>query len=836
MQPPLLVYERFNQDNRSLIADLEKHTPTPCFVTWQARLDKKGQKLLKVPDQLTNNPEQHLTLIDALLRSERVGLVINTNHDLIALDLDNVPLSDHSITNLLADYPTYVEYSPSGKPDHYRILYRVESSLKEQLTTGKLTLPRATSYSDASNIEVYIKSKNYVTLTGHAYESQPQPINLLPTTYILQQTPESNPLLALIAQHVKYVPRTEATTTLENLQDSAKHILKQVSTQVWLATVPCDESVPGVRRYCAKHHIDYYTYWLTGMMALHSLLGPVNGRAIALRWSQSDPDKFDQAAFDSTWESFAEETPIDGVTAATYLHMYNEIAFRWPVVDDKGKASIYNYENWRYFLDYIQLELSIDPLSKTLQISGPDHILYPNIFSSLEDRCRQYNVSLEAYAHRLSILATKYRIQVHPMEILRHLRVHVADAETYTSPKSLFQVWIESQPEYDPNLEPDYIAQLWGDAIHFSPPDYIYEDGSDDNTTLEYAAETEPEPSGQTMNYDSVIDKASKFGLTREYRVEVGRLWMYSLLRSCIGRYQDRGSEFMIILMGPQRTGKTTFAQNLLPPDFHHLYTEVTPMTLSSRRTASSMKDYYQQISTALVVNIDEGGFFFGYNQEFSDFAKSEVTSNIMDVRLPYGRIFTKMRRLYSLIMTTNDSELALPREGGRRYIIMHMDGLNHKLYNSIPRDRLFRQVLFELKKFNTPTPPWAPSQELLDVVNQYMPKHQKTTNLEEFLMSVYDFSPEGFAEAISLANEYTGTPNDAWNAFWVTAFQIRSMALEKGYKCSLKEVHHTLRYLCKKYNTNVPFNFVRTRIYSAEAKERNRQALYFMPVRFSRF
>jgi len=67
-------------------------------------------------------------------------------------------------------------------------------------------------------------------------------------------------------------------------------------------------------------------------MAIHALLGPINGLPVALEWSRRDPEKWDSEKFDATWTSFAHDPPIEGITAATYLHMYNEIAFNWPVL------------------------------------------------------------------------------------------------------------------------------------------------------------------------------------------------------------------------------------------------------------------------------------------------------------------------------------------------------------------------------------------------------------------------------------------------------------------------------------------------------------------------
>ncbi len=799
MSTSTLAHARFDASNTTLVNCLNELVPDPAFVTWTPikRTVKNKTKILKKPDQLTNDPTQHLTIHDALNQSDKIGLVINLSHDIIALDLDGVSLYDESIMPLLLEHPTYVEFSPSGKADHYRILYSVPKGFKHEFAHGKLILP-----TKDGNIEIYIRSQNYVTLTGITPpDTTIHPIAQLPLEYFNLHRENHTPLSRLLsadveAQRQKEVEEEANTHAPLEMSDLSRKILRQVSTKIWLDTVPCNEKDQRVLRYCHKHNIDYYTYWLTGLMAIHALLGPINGLPVALEWSRRDPEKWDSEKFDATWTSFAQDPPIEGITAATYLHMYNEIAFNWPVLDTKGRPVLTNYENWRYFLDYLQVSFAIDPLSKTLLIDAPDHILYPHMFKSPQERYRQYNVSALAYAHRLSILATQYRIQLHPTEIMTHLSAMLADVETHRAPKPLLQLWLESLPDYDPKTEPDYISQLWGDCILNTDED--------------------PKPD-------------------RETRIQIGRLWLYSLMRGLISRYKNAGAEFMIILRGPQRTGKTTFAKQLLPGIFEHLYTEVTAMTLSSRRTASSMKDYFQQISSALVVNIDEGGFFFGYNQEFSDFAKAEVTSNVLDVRLPYGRIMSKMRRLNSIILTTNDEKLALPREGSRRYMVVNMTGLDHDLYNSIPRDRLFRQALYEVNQYKEAIPPWAPPQELLDYIRGYSADHQKTTNLEELLMAIFDFSEEGFANAISALENYKGDFEDAWANMWMTAMQVRQLALDRGYNFSLKETHYTLDYLCRRYNTFLPFRFGQTTITDVK-HVRRRQQLYFMPPRFMRF
>ena len=767
----------YNQDNVTLLQELNSIIKVPAYVNWNL----VGTK--KIPVQKTNKLSQLLTSDEALSKSPRIGLVINDQHSIVALDLDGVSLTDPLVRDLIAKYPTYIERTPSNKDNHYRILYRV--NYKHKLTSTKFVL---NTDDGVGHIDVFVKSENYITLTG-------QPIIDKPIAVL----PLENSEITLLSRFYQEA-LTPALDKIPSVPDTldADRVLRQVSAQVWLAAVPCNENSFAVKKFCHAHNIGYYDYWLMGLMALHAVLGPINGLPIAAKWSKSDPNKWSPEAFESTWKSL-NYNKNDRITAGTYLHMYKQMAFEWPVLTDKGKASILNYSNWLYLLDYLQLSFTIDPITKSLILNGPDFILYPDIFQEPLDRYKQFSMTIEAYAHRLSVFVSKFRVQIHPRDIKTHLANVIANAEAKTEQvqtKSLFQVWLEAQATYNPNTEPDYISRLWGDAIQ-----------SDD-----------------TQKPD------------REHRIQIGRLWMYSLLRSMLPDWMNNGAEFMIILLGPSRTGKTTFAANILPSLFRHLYTEVTAMTLSSRRTASSIKDYYQQISSALVVNVDEGGFFFGYSQEFSDFAKSEVTSNILDVRMPYGRTVTKMRRLNSLLMTTNDPQLALPREGTRRYMIVNVNSIDHTIYNAIPRDRLFAQVLYELRQFKTTgAPPWAPPQELLDYFHTYIDAHRKTSNLEELLLSIYDFSTEGYTAKLEAVSKFEGSVNQAWTNMWVTAPQIRQLAFEKGYHCTLKETHATLQRLCATRNPLLPFQFCRT-VIETGTMERNRQVLYFLPASFPGF
>jgi putative DNA primase/helicase len=85
------------------------------------------------------------------------------------------------------------------------------------------------------------------------------------------------------------------------------------------------EEVARVKAMLASLSADCdYETWRNIVWALAALRWP-SAKALARDWSRSEPDRFDEASFESTWNSFK---PDGGITYATLVHLAKQAGYR----------------------------------------------------------------------------------------------------------------------------------------------------------------------------------------------------------------------------------------------------------------------------------------------------------------------------------------------------------------------------------------------------------------------------------------------------------------------------------------------------------------------------
>ncbi len=134
------------------------------------------------------------------------------------------------------------------------------------------------------------------------------------------------------------------------------------------------------------------------------------------------------------------------------------------------------------------------------------------------------------------------------------------------------------------------------------------------------------------------IDTTADADLLRHY---FGR-FLVSMVDTMLGRGIN---QMMLVLSGPQRIGKSTLAERLLPPELHGYYDTMPPVTRTD-------KDTLVKLANNALISIEE---YTGQNGRTPDIVKGLIRTTVINQRNPYERVESAFRRYASFMATTNE-------------------------------------------------------------------------------------------------------------------------------------------------------------------------------------
>ena len=652
------------------------------FVLWYED-PKTGRKPTSAKTPM-NDPSTHLTWPEAIAKNQPIGLAMSPDHPIIALDIDNVDPK-----TVLPDHPSYEEASPSGKQFRRRRLYKLSHPLEKQQFSNQ---PKQ-KYTASSEVALY-STTGYVTLTGA--ECNDLPIATIDPTDILTQFPN-------FKKAEKIVPLSEG------LSGPAIDRAGLTPPEVWVQQVSCDETNPIVQRIMLDEGLNFYDYWVMGLMCLHITQGPSLGYAYAQQWSQSDPRYWEypdaDKNLDDTWMSLGNK----GITRRTYQWMFQQFKIEWPVMSDKGVPVHSEISNFEALMERYQLTLQVDAITKTLYLEGPPSSLYPTFYDDLEMMHSTRDSDLPRLAAKFVPLtrAFGFRPSYHQIQdFLRFMSASIAPKDQ----TSRFADAVKNTP-----LPKKDLIKLISRKVLIRNPDMA--------------------PSQEEHDY-----------LVRKWLLSVGRsLWPEDMPY----KFRGQAAEGVLLLSSPKGgIGKSTFGRKLFPDTWKHLYTSTRPQFGRS----SSDKDYKLITCTSLIVDFDEGERVLNTNKEAD--IKAEITATEDVFRPPYGIDSQTHPRRYSILLSTNETSLQIPREGARRYWWLNIDDIDLDLMDEIDMMQLWAQVRQELMKDSDYTPWHLTTEERKALVTRLVP-HRVENSYELILNEFYDFSPEGYAAMVDKIPEY---------------------------------------------------------------------------------
>ena len=169
---------------------------------------------------------------------------------------------------------------------------------------------------------------------------------------------------------------------------------------------------------------------------------------------------------------------------------------------------------------------------------------------------------------------------------------------------------------------------------------------------------------------------------TPEYTKYFLKKWLVSSISAVFGEH----SPLLLVLSGEiQGTGKTEFFRRLIPQELKRYYAE-------SKLDAG--RDDEILMTQRWFIMDDE---MSGKSKKEEQRLKELTSKQWFDLREPYGRINVSLLRLAVLCGTTNSSNI-IRDTMNRRIIPIHVQDVDHKIYNSVDKGKLFKEAYFLYK------------------------------------------------------------------------------------------------------------------------------------------
>lgn len=154
--------------------------------------------------------------------------------------------------------------------------------------------------------------------------------------------------------------------------------------------------------------------------------------------------------------------------------------------------------------------------------------------------------------------------------------------------------------------------------------------------------------------------------------------WLVGLLATAHGKH----SPLMLVFAGEaQGTGKTHFFRYLLPDSLQPLYAE---------SKMDNGKDDEILMTKKWIICDDEMG---GKSKKEATKFKEITSKQWINVREPYGRVTIDLRRMSMFCGTTNDMQVLHDVTGNRRYLPIHILGIDHDKYNECNKEELIYEL-----------------------------------------------------------------------------------------------------------------------------------------------
>ena len=195
----------------------------------------------------------------------------------------------------------------------------------------------------------------------------------------------------------------------------------------------------------------------------------------------------------------------------------------------------------------------------------------------------------------------------------------------------------------------------------------------------------------------------------------------------------------VLVLVGRQGIFKTTWLDNLIPPELR-AYSSKLPLS------GQISKDDRLRLCENGMLNIDELDAMCGREMNI---VKSLLTSTDVNERAAYGRLKERRVRLASFCASTNKREFLTDITGNRRWLPFEVESIQNPFHTIIPYERLYAQAkaLVEEGYFAY----WFDMEEM-EVLEAHNEDFRALENEEQLLPILFDVPAEGKGEFMTTA------------------------------------------------------------------------------------
>ena len=187
--------------------------------------------------------------------------------------------------------------------------------------------------------------------------------------------------------------------------------------------------------------------------------------------------------------------------------------------------------------------------------------------------------------------------------------------------------------------------------------------GEGNNTTPSYATLHNPTPSADRLWR----------GCFKKWFVAMVASWMND----------EVVNHTVLVLVGRQGIFKTTWLDNLIPPELR-VYSSKLPLS------GQISKDDRLRLCENGLLNIDELDAMCGREMNI---VKSLLTSTDVNERAAYGRLKERRVRLASFCASTNKREFLTDITGNRRWLPFEVESIQNPFHTTLPYERMYAQA-----------------------------------------------------------------------------------------------------------------------------------------------
>ena len=205
--------------------------------------------------------------------------------------------------------------------------------------------------------------------------------------------------------------------------------------------------------------------------------------------------------------------------------------------------------------------------------------------------------------------------------------------------------------------------------------------------------------------------------------------WFYTWFLGMVKQWQvsnlaKYGNQAVPLLISGQGWNKTTFCEQLLPPELSFGYTGNLQM--------EDKKQVLQQMAQMLLINLDEFNQISPRTQQ--GFLKNVITLSSVKIKRPYGRHVEDFPRRASFIATTNQADVLADPSGSRRFLSVELTG-PIDVSTPLNYEQLYAQAMHALHQHEPHYFSPAETQHIME----WNRKFSLRTGVEQFFFDYFD-------------------------------------------------------------------------------------------------